>query len=204
MSLMTATEFLNIFECEGYAEAETGDELVAVLHDSNDYNTMYVTYEYLRLPKVDAEEIAALDTSECITFEEVIAYLTDYYGDTHNTEDCEFVSSVIHYKDRVGVLLSHVDYEAAECLETKCYPFDRGDNTLAYGYAEAYNKRCECSFTIRKPMPDYGETHNYQLCVVGSEFVDAACADYNGTSYHFNSREVAKLVAQVNQLRRES
>ena len=205
MSLMTATEFLNIFDCEGYAEAETGDELECVIKDSlsSHYNTVFSTFEYLTLPKVEATEIAALDYSECITFEEVIEYLTDYYNETHETQDSEFVSTVTHCNKPYGVLLSHIDNVAADNLETKCYDFSHNDKTLAYGYASAYNKRCSCSYIIRKPAPNYGEAHNYQLYVVGSEFIDAACADYDDTSYHFNTREVSKLVAEVNRLRRE-
>ena len=78
------------------------------------------------------------------------------------------------------------------------------DKTFAYGFTGAYNKRCSCAFIIEKPAPDYGAEHDYQLCVVGSEFIDAACADYDtGCYYHFNSVAVAELVDEVNRLRRQ-
>ena len=198
--LMTATEFLNIFDVDDYAESEAGAELECTPKDCNKYNIVYTSYEYLELPEVDVTEIAALDYQALCTYDDVISYLTDYYNDTCDTCDNEYVS--VYMYDNNQVMLSDVDHEAAECLESKSYEFVN-DDTLAYGFIEAYNKRCECSFTIKKPQACYGKSHNYQLYVIGANFIDASLADYGSKYYHFNVTQVSKLVDEVNELRRQ-
>jgi len=209
--LSTVTDFLKVFKvADGYYEDFAyGDEIDVELVECNSVNAVFTTYEELELPKVDdviIREIALTNTDECATFEEVVSWLRDYFNDNCDTFNSEYVSAEVysHANSESGYqcLLSHVDCEAADKLEDKSYDFGK-DKTLAYGVAEAYNKRCEVGFTIIKPEGSYGKIHNWQLFVTSGYFVDACLADYNGNSYHFNTPEVVKILNKVNEIRRD-
>ena len=207
----SVTEFLKVFKIadgSDYSDFAYGDEVNVELVDCNAVNATYNTYENLVFPKLtedDVNEMAHSNIDEAASYQEVVDWLTYFFNENADTEDNEFVSADVY---SLGVsesgykkLLSYVDETEATCLEDKSYDFGN-DKTLAYGFQEAYNKRCEVGFTIIKPQGYYGKAHNWQLFVTGAYFVDASLADCGASYYHFNTPEVIKLVEKVNDIRR--
>ena len=206
----TVTDFLKVFKVadgDSYDDYGYGDEMCVELVDCNSVNATYHTYENLVLPKVDDSIISELAHNNIDTYceqEEVISYLTEFFNENADTEGNEYVGCVVYStlynSGTYECLLKHFDAEAVEMCEDKVYDF--GYDTLAEGVMSCYNKRCEVGFTLIKPYGSYGKVHNWQLFVTDGYFVDACLADCGSKFYHFNSREVAKLIDKVNVIRR--